>query len=166
MNIGYELRESIGKGEGIFATLRFLRGDTVMIGTIKKDNINGNHSHASQMGEFRYALHGGRITKVNHSCNPNCGIKLNVAGAHDFVAMRTIEIGEEITFDYAMRNYTIEYFPYECGCGSEQCRGSITGWKDLPAKFKLKYEGFVAPYLVELDRKKKKMLSAVQTPLA
>ncbi len=158
MNIGYELLESAGKGEGIFATQRFVRGDIVMIGIIEKDNIDGNHSHASQMGEFRYALHGGRISKVNHSCSPNCGVKLNATGAHDFVAMSSIEIGDEITFDYAMRNYAIEYFPYECGCDSEHCRGSITGWKDLPERFKSEYVGFVAPYLVELDQNKKKLL--------
>ena len=158
MDIGYKLLESAGKGEGIFATQRFVRGDRVMIGKIEKDNIDGNHSHASQMGEFRYALHGGRISKVNHSCSPNCGVKLNMEGAHDFIAMHTIEIGDEITFDYAMRNYVVEYFHYECSCGSEHCRGSITGWKDLPESFKSKYVGFVAPYLVEMDQKKGKLL--------
>jgi hypothetical protein len=29
----------------------------------------------------------------------------------------------------------------------------ITGWKDLPDEWKSKYEGFVAPYLLELDAK-------------
>ncbi|MDO8864267.1 SET domain-containing protein-lysine N-methyltransferase [Haliea sp. E1-2-M8] len=150
MNNGYEQLDSPDKGEGIFAIKQFHRGDIVMIGVIEKDNIE-NHSHASQMGKFRYALHGGKITKVNHSCNPNCGINLNITGAHDFVAMQTIEIGDEITFDYAMRNYTTEYFPYECRCGAGNCRGSITGWKSLPDSFKSKYKGFVAPYLIEID---------------
>jgi len=35
---------------------------------------------------------------VNHSCDPNCGL----VGAVLVVAMRDIEPGEEITFDYAM----------------------------------------------------------------
>ncbi len=151
MNNGYELLDSPEKGEGIFATKQFHTGDIVMIGIIEEDNIEKNHSHASQMGEFRYALHGGKITKVNHSCNPNCGINLNITGAHDFVAMQDIEIGDEVTFDYAMRNYGIEYFPYKCRCGAENCRGGITGWKNLPDSFKSKYIGFVAPYLIEMD---------------
>ncbi len=151
MNNGYELLDSLEKGEGIFATKQFHIGDIVMIGKIEEDDIEKNHSHASQMGEFRYALHGGKITKVNHSCSPNCGIKLNITGAHDFIAMQTIEIGDEVTFDYAMRNYCIEYFPYKCCCGADNCRGSISGWKNLPDSIKLKYKGFVAPYLIEMD---------------
>ncbi len=151
MDNGYELKECHNKGQGIFATKRFMSGNVVMVGFIKEDNIDKNHSHASQMGEFRYALHGGDITKVNHSCNPNCGINLNKSGAHDFIAIRTIEIGDEVTFDYAMRNYDIEYFPNKCCCGASNCRGSITGWKDLPDSLKLNYKGYVAPYLIAMD---------------
>ena len=50
-------------------------------------------------------MYGKLITKVNHSCEPNCGIRLNASGAHDFVARQPITAGQEITFDYAMRNY-------------------------------------------------------------
>ena len=152
MNNGYQLLDSPEKGEGVFATKQFNASDVVMIGTIKKEHVKKNHSHASQMGEFRYVLHGGLITKVNHSCSPNCGIKVNAAGAHDYVAMKTIEIGDEVTFDYAMRNYSIEFFPVTCCCEATNCRGRITGWKDLPASFKADYIGFVAPYLLEMDR--------------
>ena len=157
MNNGYELLDSLEKGEGIFATKQFHTGDIVMIGEIEEDDIEKNHSHASQMGESRYALHCGNITKVNHSCSPNCGINLNISGAHDFIAMQAIEIGDEVTFDYAMRNYCIEDFPYKCLCGAENCRGSIIGWKDLPDSFKSKYKGFVAPYLIEMDLRLKEV---------
>ncbi len=155
VNNGYELLDCKEKGQGIFATRKFDSGDTVMIGSIEEDNIKENHSHASQMGEFRHALHGGEITKVNHSCNPNCGISLNKAGAHDFIAMHTIEIGDEVTFDYAMRNYIIEHFPGKCSCGSKNCREKITGWKDLPEAFRSRYKGYVAPYLLEIDQRLK-----------
>ena len=154
-NIGYKLsRSPDDKGDGVYATQRFHENEVVMIGSIQEDNVEQNHSHASQMGEFHHALHAGLISKVNHSCCPNCGIKVNETGAHDFVAMKTIEIGDEITFDYAMRNYRIEYFPKDCCCGSENCRGSITGWKDLSESTKTDYAGFVAPYLLEIDQKK------------
>ncbi|WP_299940480.1 SET domain-containing protein-lysine N-methyltransferase [uncultured Microbulbifer sp.] len=159
MNNGYELLDckDKDKGQGIFATKRFHSGDIVMVGVIEEDNIDENHSHASQMGEFRYALHGGEIAKVNHSCNPNCGINLNEVEAHDFIAMHTIEIGDEITFDYAMRNYIIDHFPYKCCCGAGNCRGRITGWKDLPESFKSTYKGYVAPYLIEIDFRLKEL---------
>ncbi|MCF6209128.1 MAG: SET domain-containing protein-lysine N-methyltransferase [Gammaproteobacteria bacterium] len=152
MKDGFELRNSSGKGEGIFATKSFTVGDTVMIGVIK-EVLNGNHSHASQVGENKFVLHDGLVTKVNHSCDPNCGVRENETGAHNFVAIKEISVNEEITFDYAMRNYIIDYFPQKCMCGSEGCRGRITGWKDLPDKKKKAYEGFEAPYLLELDAK-------------
>jgi hypothetical protein len=152
MKDGFELRKSSGKGEGIFATKLFKVNDIVMVGLIK-ETLNGNHSHASQIGEHEYMFHAGLIPKVNHSCSPNCGIRVNETGAHNYVAIKEIGVNEEITFDYAMRNYIIDYFPKKCMCGAKRCRGRITGWKDLPDEKKKEYESFVAPYLLELDTK-------------
>jgi uncharacterized protein len=148
----FELREISGKGIGVFATKSFKVGDIVMIGVIK-EVLKGNNSHSSQIGENEYVLHAGLISKVNHSCDPNCGIRVNETGAHDFVAMVEIGVNEEITFDYVMRNYTINFFPKQCMCGSKKCRVRITGWKYLPDEKKKGYEGFVAPCLLELDAK-------------
>jgi uncharacterized protein len=150
MKDGFELRNSSGKGEGVFATKSFTVGNIAMVGVIK-EVLHGNHSHASQIGENKFVLHDGLMIKVNHSCDPNCGIKVNGTGAHDFVAIKNISVNEEITFDYAMRNYIIDYFPKKCMCGSKRCRGRITGWKDLLDEKKTEYEGFVAPYLLEMD---------------
>ncbi len=52
-----------------------------------------------------------------------------------------------------MRNYGVDFFPPKCMCGAKDCRGVITGWKDLPENKKKEYAGFVAPYLLELDAK-------------
>ncbi len=152
MKDGFELRNTFEKGEGVFATHSFKAGQIVMVGVIKKA-LSENHSHASQIGEKEYVFHAGLITKLNHSCDPNCGIRINETGAHDFIAMREILSNEELTFDYAMRNYSVDFFPKQCMCGSEICRGKITGWIDLPNERKKRYEGFVPPYLLELDEK-------------
>jgi uncharacterized protein len=150
VNRSYELQGTGAKGEGVFATGSFQIGETVMVGVIDRE-LDQNHSHASQVSEKRFVLHGGLISKVNHSCEPNCGVRLNASGAHDFVARRPITAGQEITFDYAMRNYSVEHFGAHCQCGSPRCRGRITGWKDLPAERKADYHGFVAPYLTDID---------------
>ncbi len=152
MKNGFELRKTAGKGKGVFSTKFFKADEIVMLRKIEK-KLDKNHSHASQVGENEYVLHTGSITKVNHSCSPNCGIRLNATGAHNFVAMRDISIDEEITFDYAMRNYGIDYFPKHCMCGSKNCRGKISGWKDLSDGKKKEYKGFVVPYLLALDTK-------------
>ena len=120
-----------------------------MSGKVLESDIE-NHSHASQVGVGKFILYSGLFPKVNHSCDPNCGIRVNSAGAHECVAFRDIGPEEELTYDYAMRNYTVDYFPSKCCCGASICRGSIKGWKNLPDERKGAYKGFVAPYLLEI----------------
>jgi len=148
--VGYALRATTGaKGDGVHATRCFDTGETVMVGVIERRGA-GNDSHATQVSRPKWVLHGGLGPKVNHSCSPNCGVRLNDSGACDF--REPIAAGEEITFDYAMRNYSVEHFPGGCLCGSDICRGSITGWRDLSEERKAAYRGLVAPYLLEIDR--------------
>lgn len=78
----------------------------------------------------------------NHSCDPNLGF----FGQIGLMAMRDIEAGEELTFDYAMSDGG-PYDEFECSCGSPDCRRRVTGddWK-LPQLW-TKYEGYFSPYL-------------------
>jgi hypothetical protein len=148
---GVELgRTADGKGDGVLATRPFAAGETVMVGFLV-EALTGNDSHATQVGPGRWARHGGLGPKVNHSCDPNCGVRLNDGQAFDFVARQPIGAGQELTFDYAMRNFTIDHFPAVCLCGAGPCRGSVTGWKDLPAARKADYGDLVAPYLRMMD---------------
>ena len=145
-------RRADGKGDGVVATRPFAPGETVMVGFLI-GALTANDAHATQVGPDRWARHGGLGPKVNHSCDPNCGVRLNEEQAFDFVARQPIPVGRELTFDYAMRNYTIEHFPAVCLCGAARCRGSVTGWKDLPATRKADYGELVAPYLRSMDKR-------------
>jgi hypothetical protein len=150
--VGYELcTPEGGKGGGVRATRGFEVGETVMVGELEGE-VAQNDSHATQIGRTKWARHRGLGPIVNHSCDPNCGVEVNRSGACDFIAREAIVAGDEITFDYAMRNYAIEHFPGGCLCGTDMCRGSVTGWKDLSAERKADYAGAVAPYLLEMDR--------------
>lgn len=152
---GCELRTTPdGRGEGVFATRSFRPGETVIVGRIERQ-VESNHSHATQVGPFEYVELSGLGPMANHSCDPNCGIRTNDRGAPDLVARRAIAAGEEITFDYAMRNYSIEHFPAHCRCGSQLCRTSVTGWKDLPEERREAYDGLVAPYLLEMETRRR-----------
>jgi hypothetical protein len=148
---GCELRTAIdGRDDGVFATRDFATGETVMVGVPGRP-APANHSHANQVSLDAWEFEDGLPPKVNHSCDPNCGVRVSPVCGFDFVAMRPIAAGEEITFDYAMRNHVIEHFPDRCLCGAENCRGAITGWRDLPAERKAAYGDLVAPYLLEAD---------------
>jgi len=61
----------------------------------------------------------------NHSCDPNTEfIGLNL------VARRDIRGGEELTVDYATF-YDHHMTPFECDCGSANCRGRVVGGQGL-----------------------------------
>jgi hypothetical protein len=148
-----------GTGDGVLVTRAFEAGETVMVGFLV-GALSGNDSHATQVGSQSWARHGGLGPKVNHSCDPNCGVRLNGGQAFDFVARRAIAAGQEITFDYAMRNFTIDHFPAVCLCGATRCRGSVTGWKSLPAQRKADYGDLVAPYLRAMDADRERVAGA------
>ncbi len=64
----------------------------------------------------------------------------------DWLRLRNIKAGEELTFDYAMSDGS-PYDEFECFCGSPNCRKKIRGddWK-IPELWE-KYKGYFSPYL-------------------
>jgi len=102
-------------------------------------------SHTIQIEEdlFLTSLHPEEPADfINHSCDPNLGL----SGQITLVAMRDIEVGEELCFDYAMSDGT-PYDEFECDCGSPYCRGHVTGedWRN-PELWE-RYAGYFSPYL-------------------
>lgn len=76
---------------------------------------------------------------INHHCNPNCGIREDVY----IVAIRDIEEGEEIFYDYSTTisedfDEDGQEFIMTCRCGDDTCRKMIGDFKHLP-KSKQKY---------------------------
>ena len=102
--VGYELRTTTGgKGDGVHATRCFDIGETVMVGVIER-RVAGNDSHPTQMSRTKWVRPGGLGPKVNHSCSPNCGVRLNDSGACDFVAREPIAAGEELEHECWLPN--------------------------------------------------------------
>jgi SET domain-containing protein len=79
---------------------------------------------------------------ANHSCNPNAGLR----GQITLVAMRDIQAGEEVCFDYAMSDGHPDFY-MKCACGQPNCRGAVTGndWKIQ--NLQDRYAGYFMPYL-------------------
>jgi len=65
------------------------------------------------------------IERFNHSCEPNLGFK----GQLLILPRRDIDQGEELVFDYETAHSKLE--PFECRCGSKECRQKIegSGWR-------------------------------------
>lgn len=69
------------------------------------------------------------------------------------VAMRDIQTGEQITFDYAMSDVGSEeqgWVNMACLCGSQNCRKTITGGDWKLEELQRKYDGYFSRYVQDL----------------
>jgi hypothetical protein len=149
-----ERRGSPEKGFGIFALNRILP-DEIIARWAGRVLLEGEldtapedcHRNCVQIGVDEYLVPTD-LTEgdyVNHCCDSNAGLK----GDRELVALRIIEPGEEITYDYAMTD-TSTYDQFICLCGSPLCRGEITGtdWR-LP-EIRERYRGYFSSYVLRL----------------
>uniref|UniRef100_A0A7S1GAJ5 SET domain-containing protein n=1 Tax=Bicosoecida sp. CB-2014 TaxID=1486930 RepID=A0A7S1GAJ5_9STRA len=77
---------------------------------------------------------------MNHSCEPNC-----VWANDDYMlACRDINVGEEIVYDYStseIAGYT-HHLPFDrCACGSDRCRGTVSGDAYLDPEYQQECRG-------------------------
>lgn len=91
------------------------------------------------------------VDRINHSCSPNTGFK----GQIFLVAMRDIQAGEEIVFDYAMVLGKKTRYNIACSCHSKECRGAIKAedWKkkDLQEKYKGYFQWYIQEKIEKND---------------
>jgi SET domain-containing protein len=66
---------------------------------------------------------------VNHCCAPNCEVD-EKRGRVFITAIRDIEPGEEITYDYNLYDGELDDRS-RCACGAPNCRGSMYSEKEL-----------------------------------
>ncbi|CAI6088180.1 unnamed protein product [Clonostachys chloroleuca] len=95
--------------------------------------------------EFVDATKKGNLGRFcNHSCNPNCYVDKWVVGEKlrmGIFALRDIQAGEELVFNYNVDRYGAE--PQPCYCGEANCVGFIGGKTQTERSTKL------APSMVE-----------------
>jgi hypothetical protein len=146
------MRQTPGKGSGSFAIEKITKrevvasfGGFVVEQKDLKDYSPDRVARSLQLDVANYLLSGPIPESgdmINHSCEPNCG----AFGTSSVMAMTDIDIGEELTFDYAMTDSS-QYDEFKCFCGKENCRGKITGkdWKDpnLQSKYKNYFSSFI-----------------------
>ena len=63
---------------------------------------------------------------VDHSCDANSGVTDNEAGAYDFVALRRIDVGEELFWDYECAEYEVNVpFKYATEVRMSRCASGL-----------------------------------------
>jgi SET domain-containing protein len=149
------MRVTPGKGSGSFVVSKISKGEIVASfgGNVIDQSELAKYSadrvsRSLQLNKDSYLLSGDTPEDgdmINHSCEPNCGI----TGTSSVLALRDIEIGEELTFDYAMSDSS-EYDEFSCACGKENCRAKITGMDWQNKDLQTKYQNYFSSYIEKL----------------
>lgn len=118
------------EGERISSAEAVLRyGDNTSVGSTYLFAVNADWLIDGLVG-------GNSARFINHSCAPNCEaviwVDINGDSRKDKVwieTLRDVEIGEELTFDYALELNSATQHPdlkaWQCRCGQPNCRGSM-----------------------------------------
>ncbi len=131
--------EAGSKGLGVFASVRFSVGDHVLW-------FSGPRMLAAGVSDFSHVIRldinsfigpsGGIDDLVNHSCDPNAGIRA-VGGQLELFSLCDIMPDEEITFDYS--TCMLDEPPLSwCACGAPSCRHAIVPFPALPDSLRLR----------------------------
>jgi SET domain-containing protein len=130
--VGIEAQPSQIDGMGCFALSHFSKGKKIAEYVGEKISrreiarrLKGKRRiHICGLNSY-WAIDGSRYGNgtqyINHSCEPNCYVKI----VHDhilFFALRDIQPGEEILLDYEESYHSDKK---RCECGAPSCRGRI-----------------------------------------
>jgi SET domain-containing protein len=139
----FELRRSPIQGQGAFATRRIRKGTRIIEYTGERisqeeadkryddESMSRHHTFLFTLDEdtvLDAAVDGNEARFINHSCDPNCQALIEDEKIFIY-ALRTIEPGEELAYDYAYER--VEGMDeeseqlYMCRCGAKNCRGTI-----------------------------------------
>jgi SET domain-containing protein len=127
--IGTFADSDISKG----SLVRVLSGDIVdfkeIIRRIKAGKLNADDP--LQISDELFVDLDSDSLAVNHSCNPNAGVRHQ----NELVALRDVIAGEEITFDYSSTvssRVSAKGWSMNCNCGAANCRSRLGNVLTIP----------------------------------
>lgn len=164
-----EVRKTKDKGKGLFSRKKLKKGELIFSVDLSnekshsKEEIENNpdlqSDHCDYIGNNKYVISFHPYSYMNHSCNPNVLIDHKSMTKSEFYAMKDIDKGNELKYDYganALSGFDKDsggWKKMKCNCESENCRKIIYSdffklpkelqkryWKYLPPKIKKKHK--------------------------
>jgi uncharacterized protein len=120
-------------GRGVFTDEPIVRGAHILdyTGPFLRYEQTTPETYALQIAPDLYIGESGSFDDfVNHNCDPNSGLLIDGTQVR-LMAIRDIEAGDEIFFDYST-TMDEDDFEMHCRCGSPVCRGLVRDGKHLP----------------------------------
>lgn len=150
----FVIQDSIIEGKGVFASqtiarrelITIFRGKIVSIPILQKmyKQQQQRIDDPFQISPRHYLLLKKPFIYFNHSCEPNSGFE----GTGRLVAIKNINKGQEITFDYSATEWSddkawgidwMQKWQIPCHCGAKKCRKVIRQFPFLSEKIKQQY---------------------------
>jgi SET domain-containing protein len=139
-----EVRDSAIQGRGVYASRRIRKNTWIIQYTGKlitneeadrlydDESMERHHTFLFVLDEkwsIDASQGGNEARYINHSCTPNCEAVMTTDNEIWIQALRGIEKGEELSYDYGydVKAESLEEARriYPCRCGAPECRGTI-----------------------------------------
>ena len=117
----FAIRKTGEKGEGLVSLVDIPKGDIVF--KFFGQTTKSQSLFTLQKSPDIYVEDPLVMGKVLHACDPNMACDMETL---TFTAAQPIRAGDFLTMDYETTEDSL-FRPFECGCGSEKCRGRIAG---------------------------------------
>ena len=120
--------------------------------SFKETTQMGNkESYCLQVGMNKYIKPEYPFYFFNHSCNPNCGVRLG----KELITIKPIKKGDELCWDYST-SMLERGWELQCSCGEPSCRGIIKDFDLLASSLQNHYTclKIVMPFIGEQLGKK------------
>lgn len=163
---GVAAGENIKKGDSI----QHIKGEVRFL-TVKNKKDSLSNPNWIGIGENKWIYPDYPNQYLNHSCNPNSGIKGTITikdsdksmkGNYAVVALKDIKEGEEITIDYSIIEGD-DLWEMKCTCGEKNCRKIIRSIQFMPEDQFEKYLPYVPTYFKNLYLKRHKHSGLART---
>lgn len=145
------LRHNSQRGYGVYALSPINQGEIMPLEGQISPRYFVEHDRYFQLTEdFIYEwVPGMRENYLNHSCNPNCFIKV-IKGIPSLITKRNIKSNEELCYNYNTVMYDLEknWASFPCHCKSSKCIGRIRGFLYLTPNEEKEIESMLTPFIL------------------